>query len=100
MKHNLCNIQESSKENHIAISLKGNWYKWDNGFLRVTILKDLLIVSSGISEREENIDVELPTRKQFFLQIAGAEGVETVLVEGRIRMNLSKGKQVYGICNL
>lgn len=100
MKYNMCNVNESSNANHLAISLKGNWYKWQDGFVRITILKDLMIVSSNISTKEEIIDIELPTSKPFFLTIKSNEGDTNVLINGRIRMNLGEGKQIYGTVNL
>jgi hypothetical protein len=100
MKYNLCSISESTKEKDLSISLKGKWYKYDNGFVRITIVKDLMIISSGISDRVEELDIELPTNKQFFLQVIGSNGTSNIVVSGRIRMNLEKGKSIYGICNL
>lgn len=100
MKYNMCNINESSNANHIAISLKGNWYKCQDGFVRITILKDLMIVSSNVSTKEENIDIELPVTKQFFLTVKSIDGDTNVLINGRIRMNLAPGKQLFGTVNL
>lgn len=100
MKYNLTNINESSMPNHLAISLKGNWWKYENGIVRITVLKDLLVVSSGISTKEEDINIELPTRNPFYLQVIGKDGVETILIQGRIRLRLGSGKQLQGIVNI
>ena len=99
-KYNLCNVSELSDEHHIAIALKGNWYKNGSGFARVTILKDLLFVTSGIATRTETLNIELPTSNKFLLLVNSASGSRCVVVEKKIDLTLNEGEQIFGICNL
>ena len=99
-RYNLCNVSELSDEGHIAVALKGNWYKYGAGIARVTILKDLMFVTSELATKTETVKMELPTERPFLVDIKSEGGTRCVRVSKMLDLTLNEGEQMFGVCNL
>lgn len=80
----------------------GRWYKHDDGFARITILRDLMFITSRISTKPRKLNLDLPGHPPFYVSIEGTHSVRTVLVGENepIKANVSRGEQIRGMVAL
>lgn len=76
----------------------GRWYKNDVGFVRLTIVRDLMFVTSPVSDRARDIDVDLPGHPPFYLDIVTVVSRRTVLIpeNAGLKFRLAKGEMLDG----
>lgn len=69
--------------------LKGKWYKYQSDFVRVTILKDLVLITSSIATASTVVNLELPEHDKFFIHIDSASGTTLQVVEANAALSLT-----------
>lgn len=99
--NNISTISSYTDDKSVKESLKGSWYKFQSDFIRVTILKDLVIISSDVADVAETINIELPTHGKFYVHIDSASGTSCKLVEAgaSLSLTLEAGQSVSAIFN-
>ena len=84
-------------------ALNGRWYKYDDGFVRITVLRDLMFIVSRVweSNTPKAIDIELPGHPAFVLEKIGSvwSGV-TVPENAKISTTLAQGQMIKGMVAL
>lgn len=98
---NIDTLSAYTEDDSVKEMLKGKWYKYQSGFIRVTILKDLAIITSGIASEALVLDIELPEHEAFFLHVdsATASTVVEVAANAALSLNVGIGQQVWAFFN-
>ena len=93
------NVQTGSDNSRIINSLQGKWMKsQSNEFIRLTMLKSLLFITSDIVSKDTDIDIELPAHNKFYIQVISNTSISLILIEDNANLTLSipNGSSIIG----
>ena len=91
IRHNIKTLKNTD-------AFDGRWYKMDTGFVRITILRDLMFVTSPVADKARDIDVDLPAHPEFYLDIVTPMSRRVVMVAKNdgLKFRLAKGEMLDG----
>lgn len=84
-------------------ALNGRWYKYDDGFVRITILRDLMFITSLLAgEGGKNVNIELPGHPAFHVMVVSEDGVSAKLLDKNdpLKVSVPKGASINGVVGL
>ena len=94
LRHNMATVTGND-------ALNGRWYKYDDGFVRITVLRDLMFIVSRVADRTKTVDIDLPGHPAFILEIIGQAWSGIPVGEnGKISTTLSPGQMIKGVVAL
>ncbi len=94
LRHNMATVTGND-------ALNGRWYKYDDGFVRITVLRDLMFIVSRVADRSKTVDIDLPGHPAFILEKIGlAWSCVTVPENAKISTTLAQGQMIKGVVAL
>lgn len=80
----------------------GKYYYASRGGVTVMVTRNVLIVTSQVMDKDQEVNFELPSHPAFYLQTVSPTGAEYHLIERNepISLNVGKGFQLQGLCPL
>ena len=94
LRHNMATVTGND-------ALNGRWYKYDDGFVRITVLRDLMFIVSRVADKIKTVDIDLPGHPAFILEKIG-QAWSGILVDenGKISTTLAPGQMIKGVVAL
>ena len=98
---NIGTLSSYTENNSMKEMLKGKWYKYQSDFVRITILKDLCLITSSIATASVSLNIELPEHDAFYIQVNSSNVMSNVLIAANaaLVLTVSAGQSIFASFN-
>lgn len=102
MVHNLYQISVGTEPQQVVNNLVGMCWYMRNGDVTVMVMRNVMYITSTISDSDIEVDMDLPAHPAFYLHCVSTDGEQNILIDrdARLSVTLQANFQIQAVCPL